>query len=43
MLYAGTKNDVRKALVGVNVEIQGTDMSEVDEAEVLARCAAISK
>ena len=43
MLYAGTKNDVRKALVGVNVEIQGTDMAEVDEAEVLARCAAVSK
>lgn len=43
MVYAGTKNDLRKALVGISIEIQGTDLSEVDEAEVLGRLQAISK
>eukprot|EP01119_Soliformovum_irregulare_P009430 TRINITY_DN2273_c0_g1_i4.p1 TRINITY_DN2273_c0_g1~~TRINITY_DN2273_c0_g1_i4.p1 ORF type:complete len:142 (-),score=42.92 TRINITY_DN2273_c0_g1_i4:94-519(-) len=43
MVYAGTKNDVRKALVGVSIEVQGTDLSEVDETEVFNRLKAVSK
>src|SRR5687768_10359274 len=29
MLYAGTKNDLKKSLQGLSVEIQGTDRAEV--------------
>jgi len=43
MLYAGTKNDVKKCLVGISIEIQGTDMAEVDEQEVLSKLKQISK
>eukprot|EP01118_Nematostelium_gracile_P006310 TRINITY_DN2029_c0_g1_i2.p1 TRINITY_DN2029_c0_g1~~TRINITY_DN2029_c0_g1_i2.p1 ORF type:complete len:190 (+),score=43.21 TRINITY_DN2029_c0_g1_i2:2-571(+) len=43
MVYAGTKNDIRKALVGVSIEVQATDLSEVDEGEVLARLKTVSK
>jgi cofilin len=43
MLYAGTKNDLKKSLVGLSIEIQGTDLSEVDEAEVLSKLKSISK
>ena len=43
MVYAGTKGDVRKAFVGVSVEIQGTDLSEVDEQEVLTKLMSVSK
>jgi len=43
MVYAGTKNDLRKALVGVSIEVQATDLSEVDEGEVLTRLQAVSK
>jgi len=40
MLYAGTKNDFKKTLVGIALEIQGTDMAEVDEQEVINRLKA---
>jgi hypothetical protein len=43
MIYAGTKADVRKAFVGLGIEIQATDLSEVDEKEVLEKCKKISK
>jgi cofilin len=43
MVYAGTKGDVRKALVGVSIEMQGTDLSEVDEKDVLAKLLSVSK
>jgi len=43
MLYAGTKGELKKALVGISIEIQGTDMSEVDESEVLNKCKTVSK
>ncbi|KAI5479471.1 cofilin [Pseudohyphozyma bogoriensis] len=35
MLYASSKDALRRALVGIAVEIQGTDSSEIDYSEVL--------
>ena len=43
MLYAGTKDTLKKALQGLQVEIQGTDLSEVDLETVIAKCRSISK
>ena len=43
MVYAGTKNDLKKALVGLSIEIQGTDLAEVDEKEVLLKLQQVSK
>ncbi|XP_049851025.1 uncharacterized protein LOC126324550 [Schistocerca gregaria] len=43
MIYAGTKDALKKALQGIQIEIQGTDASEVSEEEVLAKCKTISK
>jgi cofilin len=43
MIYAGTKDTIKKALQGLQVEIQGTDKSEVDYNEVLTKCQAVSK
>ncbi|EFA76816.1 cofilin [Heterostelium album PN500] len=41
MLYTSSKDSLRKALVGIQVEIQGTDASEVQESEFLAKCTKI--
>lgn len=38
MIYAGTKDSLKKALQGLQVEIQGTDKSEVSEAAILEKC-----
>jgi hypothetical protein len=38
MIYSGTKSMVKQALVGVSFEVQGTDLSEVDEQVVLEKC-----
>ena len=35
MLYASSKDNFRKKLVGIGVEIQATDLSEIDQQEVL--------
>jgi hypothetical protein len=43
MLYAGTKNDFKKALIGLSIEVQATDLSEVDETEVLNKLKSVSK
>eukprot|EP00029_Vermamoeba_vermiformis_P000051 TRINITY_DN10055_c0_g1_i1.p1 TRINITY_DN10055_c0_g1~~TRINITY_DN10055_c0_g1_i1.p1 ORF type:complete len:140 (+),score=47.60 TRINITY_DN10055_c0_g1_i1:130-549(+) len=43
MLYAGTKDTLKKNLQGLQVEMQGTDKSEVDQSEVLAKCQSLSK
>jgi len=37
MLYASTKDAVRKKLVGVGVEIQATDLAEIDREAVLEK------
>jgi len=37
MLYASSKDAVRKKLVGVGVEVQATDRSEIDHSSVLAK------
>jgi len=37
MLYASSKDAVRKKLVGVAVEIQATDLAEVDRSSVLEK------
>jgi len=37
MLYASSKDSVRKKLVGVGVEIQATDLSEIDRSSVLEK------
>jgi len=41
MIYAGTKDSVKKALVGVQVEVQGTDASEVTFEEAVSKCKAL--
>lgn len=37
MLYASSKDALRKALVGIATEIQGTDLSEVSYETVLEK------
>ncbi len=37
MLYASSKDAIRKRLVGVAIEIQGTDLSEVSYEAVLEK------
>jgi len=37
MLYASTKEAMRKKLVGIGAEVQATDLSEVDRSAVLDR------
>lgn len=37
MLYASSKDALRKKLVGISTEIQGTELSEVDYDAVLER------
>jgi len=37
MLFASSKRSIRKALEGVQIEIQGTDYSEVDYDTVYER------
>jgi len=37
MLYASSKDAIRKKLVGIGAEIQGTDFSEIDFDTVLER------
>jgi len=37
MLYASTKDAIRKKLVGVGVEIQATDLAEIDREAVLEK------
>lgn len=39
MLYASSKEAIRKALVGISTEIQGTDLSEVSYDTVLEKVA----
>jgi cofilin len=39
MVYASSKDAVRKLLVGIHAEIQATDASEIDHKEVLERFA----
>ena len=41
MLYASTKDAVRKKLVGVGTEIQATDLSEIDRDSVMERVERI--
>ena len=43
MLYASTKDTIKRAFVGISIEIQGTDKSEVDSAVVLEKCKSVSK
>jgi len=37
MLYASSKDALRRNLVGVAIEVQGTDLDEVDEEAVLEK------
>jgi len=39
MLYASSKDAIRKRLVGVGIEIQGTDLSEVSYEAVLEKAS----
>lgn len=38
MLYAASKDNFRRQLDGVHIEIQGTDLSEVELKEIKAKC-----
>jgi len=42
MLYAGSKDTLKKTLQGVQVEVQGTDLSEVSFDEVVIKCKSIN-
>jgi len=42
MLYASSKDAIRKRLVGVGIEIQGTDLSEVSYEAVLEKATRSS-
>jgi len=41
MIYAGTKDSVKKALVGVQVEIHGTDATEITMDAIIDKCKSI--
>lgn len=41
MLYASTKDSVRKKLVGIGAEVQATDLSEIDYDSVFERVTAV--
>ncbi len=43
MLYAGTKDTLKKSLQGLQVEIQGTDKAEVAFEAVVDKCKASGK
>ena len=43
MVYAASKQSVKDKLVGISLEIQATDKSEVDAKAVIEKCNAISK
>ncbi|KAF0974834.1 hypothetical protein FDP41_006308 [Naegleria fowleri] len=43
MVYAATKGSVKDKLVGISLEIQATDKSEVDAKTVIDKCNLISK
>ena len=43
MLITSTKDAVRKKMVGVGIEIQATDASEIDLEEVTQRCQSTTK
>lgn len=38
MVYASSKDALRRALTGIHTEIQGTDYSEVSHETVLLKC-----
>jgi cofilin len=41
MLYASTKDSLKKKLVGIGAEIQATDKSELEEAVILERLTRV--
>jgi len=43
MIYASTKDAIKKAFQGLSVEMQATDKAEADFEEVLNKCKAVSK
>jgi len=43
MLYAGTKDTLKKSLQGLQVEVQGTDKGEVTFESVVDKCKSASK
>jgi len=43
MLYAGTKDALKKALNGIQTEIQGTDRGEVEYNTVIEKCKQFSQ
>ena len=43
MLYASTKDPVKKALQGIGIEVQATDAGEISAEEIEAKCKQISR
>jgi len=43
MLYAGSKDTLKKNLNGIQTEVQGTDKSEVDINAVIEKCKQFSQ
>lgn len=43
MLTASSKDALKKKLVGISVEVQATDLSEITKDVVIAKISAISR
>ena len=43
MVYASSKDAIKKVLMGIQLELQGTEKPEVAKTEVVAKCKLISK
>ena len=43
MVYASTKDAIKKKLNGIQIEIQGTEKPEVEKEYVIAKCRTVSK
>jgi len=43
MIYAGTKDTVKKGFNGIQADVQGSDKSEVEIAAIIDKCKQFSK
>jgi len=43
MVYAGSKEVIKKALEGIQIGIEATDISEVDEETIKSKCFQVSR
>eukprot|EP00762_Andalucia_godoyi_P008229 ANDGO_02962.mRNA.1 Actophorin len=43
MLYAASKDNIKKALDGIQIELQATDAAEIEEDKMLNRCLQFAR